>query len=331
MTNTIKSLRPGLTAIAAVLALSSTPLLAQSSDGAAALAPAPVLVTPPPAIAVPVSAPEAPVVGVTVPQTAAASTADPVSSTATVANSSAAVTEPAPKPVLRTAPAGKPVVKTPAPVKATQTTAQVKPSPPPVAAALPTKAEAAPVVETPAAIPAQTSVARTETDDEVLPIAGAAGLALLAMGGGIAALARRRRRGDDLNVLTDATVPDAEPVRATRIAPPPTGPTFAERDPSATADLPADFDLSRFGFHTQAAYRGPTANNPSLSLKRRLKRASFFDQRERIATHQSNQGANGGHAMPVATNPVPAQQSGEYVTTRIKRPARPAFRPAYSS
>ena len=318
-----------MTAIAAVLALSSTPLLAQSSDGAAALAPAPVLVTPPPAIAVPVPAPEAPVVGVTVPQTAAASTAEPVSSTATVANSSAAITEPAPKPVLRTAPAGKPVVKTPAPVKATQTTAQVEPSPPPVAAALATKAEAAPVVETPA-IPAQTSVARTETDDDVLPIAGAAGLALLAMGGGIAALARRRRRGDDVDVLTDATVPDAEPVRATRIAPPPTGPMIAERVPSPR-EVPADFDLSRFGPHTQAAYRGPTANNPSLSLKSRLKRASFFDQRERMAADQSNQGTNGGHAMPVTTNPVPAQQSGEYVTTRINPPARPAFRPAYSS
>jgi hypothetical protein len=29
------------------------------------------------------------------------------------------------------------------------------------------------------------------------------------------------------------------------------------------------------------AYRGPTANNPSASLRNRLKRAAFFDKRER--------------------------------------------------
>jgi len=31
----------------------------------------------------------------------------------------------------------------------------------------------------------------------------------------------------------------------------------------------------------QRAYRGPTANNPSVSLKARLRRAAFFDKRER--------------------------------------------------
>ena len=31
----------------------------------------------------------------------------------------------------------------------------------------------------------------------------------------------------------------------------------------------------------ERAERGPSANNPSLSLKKRLKRAAFFDQRER--------------------------------------------------
>jgi len=47
--------------------------------------------------------------------------------------------------------------------------------------------------------------------------------------------------------------------------------------------LPNGFDISRFGRHTQAAYLGRTPDNPSYSLKRRLKRASFFDQREREA------------------------------------------------
>ena len=41
---------------------------------------------------------------------------------------------------------------------------------------------------------------------------------------------------------------------------------------------------ARHARHTQAAYDGPTLDNPSLSLKTRLKRAHFFDQRERKAS-----------------------------------------------
>jgi len=33
--------------------------------------------------------------------------------------------------------------------------------------------------------------------------------------------------------------------------------------------------------HVDRATRGPTSNNPSLSLTKRLKRAAFFDLRER--------------------------------------------------
>lgn len=33
--------------------------------------------------------------------------------------------------------------------------------------------------------------------------------------------------------------------------------------------------------HVDRAMRGPTPDNPSLSLKKRLKRAAFFDKRER--------------------------------------------------
>jgi hypothetical protein len=43
--------------------------------------------------------------------------------------------------------------------------------------------------------------------------------------------------------------------------------------------------------HVERAYRGPTPDNPSLSLKKRLKRAHFFDQRERDAA--------AGEAVPV--------------------------------
>ena len=43
--------------------------------------------------------------------------------------------------------------------------------------------------------------------------------------------------------------------------------------------------------HVERARRGPTPDNPSLSLKKRLKRAAFFDQRERLAAE--------GKAAPV--------------------------------
>lgn len=33
--------------------------------------------------------------------------------------------------------------------------------------------------------------------------------------------------------------------------------------------------------HVERAMRGPTPDNPSLSLKKRLKRAAFFDKRDR--------------------------------------------------
>jgi hypothetical protein len=43
--------------------------------------------------------------------------------------------------------------------------------------------------------------------------------------------------------------------------------------------------------HVDRARRGPTPDNPSLSLKKRLKRAAFFDQRDREAA--------AGKAVPV--------------------------------
>ena len=43
--------------------------------------------------------------------------------------------------------------------------------------------------------------------------------------------------------------------------------------------------------HAERALLGPTPDNPSLSLKTRLKRANFFDQREREVAE--------GKAVPV--------------------------------
>ena len=46
--------------------------------------------------------------------------------------------------------------------------------------------------------------------------------------------------------------------------------------------------------HVDRAMLGPTPDNPSLSLKKRLKRAAFFDQREREVA--------AGEAVPVDPN-----------------------------
>jgi hypothetical protein len=54
----------------------------------------------------------------------------------------------------------------------------------------------------------------------------------------------------------------------------------------------------------ERAYRGPTPNNPSVSLRNRLKRAAFFDKREREAA--------AGLAAPVNANAgLPGAMAGE--------------------
>ena len=45
--------------------------------------------------------------------------------------------------------------------------------------------------------------------------------------------------------------------------------------------------------HVARAMRGPSPDNPSLSLKKRLKRAAFFDQRDRAVAQ--------GRADPVSS------------------------------
>jgi hypothetical protein len=84
-----------------------------------------------------------------------------------------------------------------------------------------------------------------------------------------------------------ATVPraDWEPAMLTPAAMMARSKPEPRHDPvedAPTTTLPEGFDLSRFGRHVQAAYRGPTEDNPSLSLKHRLRRASAMDQRERM-------------------------------------------------
>ena len=64
------------------------------------------------------------------------------------------------------------------------------------------------------------------------------------------------------------------------VAPPSAENATSEIDGPVT-ELPEDFDLSRFGYNVQEAYKGPTEDNPSLSLKNRLSRARGMDALER--------------------------------------------------
>lgn len=344
-------LRPGVTAIAAVLALSSTPLFAQSAE-APLVMPPPVTTAPAPAAttdvapapvlmqssAPPLVTPPAPSIAATSPaSTPASGSVTPLPAREPVARAEAPAPRPAASPAPRTT-ATRAVEA--APVAATSSPAPTVPAPVAVATPAPAAAPSPRVEFDPA--PAAAPAPATDASDDILPIAGAAGAALLLLGGGAFVLMNRRRRDDDEDVLVaeTGTIPaDPMPMAPAAVTRP--APAMAATRPahahSAAIDnvpvtrLPDGFDLSRYGRHVQAAYRGPTDDNPSLSLRKRLARARFFDQRERVATEGPMSPPETSTAQAEAIQPAAAPRQPEFVTTRLTQPPRPGFRPAYSS
>jgi hypothetical protein len=153
------------------------------------------------------------------------------------------------------------------------------------------------------------------------------------LGGGIYAATRRRRPSAEAVYETSSSemvTPRATtaPVMAAPVIAPAMAPSVS-RPSIAALSLPAGFDLSRFGRHTQAAYRGPTPENPFLSLRRRLKRASFLDARERVAAAPVAASVAAPQGAPAAAT-APVRQAG-LVTTKVRMPQRPGFRPAFQS
>jgi hypothetical protein len=143
--------------------------------------------------------------------------------------------------------------------------------------------------------PPSTKPAQTTKSDETLPIAAGGALALLALGGAGFALAKRRRRHEHEEWVEEEHV-EQEPVAAVAHEPEPIihEPQPAIVAPSAfawgnapaepgraTAQTTDDDDRMPGESWVQRAYRGPTPNNPSASLRARIKRAAFFDKRER--------------------------------------------------
>ncbi|HWI84871.1 MAG TPA: hypothetical protein VNT42_00925, partial [Sphingomonas sp.] len=328
MNNSTPPHSPALTALAAIIALSSTPLLAQAADGAASQT-APEIAVPAPAPVVQQAAVPAITVAPPAAEAAAPVSAQPVMRTMSTpvvhtGDDTAQTAETATQivPAKRVVPATRARVVAPAPTAASRSPApavaadrsqapisvarqQPQPAPTPVAAApaLPVAAPA-PVAKT----VATQSIRDQMVENDAGPIAGAVGLGLLAIGG--IAFALRRRRGEDEFVATTPAA-DADITVAPAMAMP-VAPVAA----TARATLPNGFDLSRFGRHAQAAYRGPTPDNPSHSLRRRLSRASFFDQREREVA-EAGVPVQAAAAEPVAAMAAAKERDNGQVTVRL--------------
>ena len=152
-------------------------------------------------------------------------------------------------------------------------------APPPAVAAAP------PVQETP------------PESNNMLPIAGAVALALLALIGLAMALRRRKLRREEEFTASSSMSPhlrapvEADPLFAGQPSAPLAAAPAAAATVAETEPLGPCADAAP-GSHVEAACEGPTEDNPSLSIKKRLKRAQFFDQREQLAA--------AGMAVPVA-------------------------------
>lgn len=305
MTHRTSKIRPATTAIAAVLALSATQLLAQTAPEATQ----PVMVAP--AASVMDSAPV-----VTIPsEPAATSASDPlapsVKSTATKSTKSTTTHRTAS--VARAAKAVPPVAQAPVAAPVATPAEPVEAAPIVISAA-----PAAPA----AAVVATSSAQNTSVESSgMLPIAGAAGLGFLGLVGLGLAMRRRRRRNEEelaaaeqdefaVGAPAQADPLFDEPAFAPRTADP--APALALGAAVAPAETPSDCVDAAPGSHVEAACEGPTPDNPSLSIKKRLKRAHFFDQREFLAAAGEVAPMAADAGLPDAiTEPEPALSARE--------------------
>ena len=294
MTKKIPLSRPATSAIAAFLALSSPGAFAQETAAPVAEPAAPPVMVPPvaPTMApAPVAAPAQPAPVIRVPleiEPAPAPASAPVAKATPRAASKVATR---PVAAARTA--------APAPVAAAPVAAASTEVIPADAAASTLPAEA--LTPVPAAVdpaPAPVNETAATTDSFPWELAGGAA-ALLIVGGAGLAFARRRRSREDWaeSTVEYDTVPVAPAIAAptvTRREPEPltpAQPAYALREeqvftvPAAPAQRStpsfAAAPSGSMGRHEALALVGPTADNPFLTLKKRLKRARFYDRKER--------------------------------------------------
>jgi resuscitation-promoting factor RpfA len=275
--------RAGAAAIAAVLALSSTSVGAQEVPS--------ITETPPTASPPPVPTPTPDGTSETIETTAPATdTAEPPPETiSTPVKATRSARKVATHSVAtRDAKSRSAAPKAPTSAAVAGSAAKAaSPSAPKPIVDLTNKSANAPVAQT-APKPAQDG-----PNDTVMEIAGGA-LALLALSGGAYAVIRRRRKDEMTDEVYESDYePEMDTAEASipRHDPVVDKPELAVVTPSAFAwgnahpvGQPLDEDGSdrRPGeTWVDRAYRGPSPANPSVSLRARLKRAVFFDKRER--------------------------------------------------
>lgn len=307
-----------LPAIAAALALLSTPALAQQAQ----------------------PTPDQPTTDVPAPATQAQpdvqATPAPAESTSTAATPDSATTPVAAKPkAARAAPrraaagtkstASDRVRTTHVPLAAPVT------APPAEATATPAPAPAAPTVidRTPAKPAASVPATRAiSSNDTALELGGGA-IAILALGGAAFAIARRRRRQEEEQWYgQEATREEyAEPVAATKAEPlespvakeqpaiiAPAAFAWGNNPRRAQPEEAGDGSDRRPGESwVERAYRGQSPANPSASLRARLKRAAFFDKREREVAAGKAEPVETGAGLPdVLAEERPAEAEREF-------------------
>lgn len=302
MTEHTSPIRPARAAIAAVLALSATPLLAQE------IAPPPVAptLTVPATPSVPAAAPVAaapatPTFAPSAPVVQATPSVEERRAAAIAAAEAEAAATPAPR---RAAP--RSVERAAAPVAPTAIAQSAAQSTPAVAPPTVTPAPAAPIVapEPMAQTPAEPVVAEqpARTDNALLFAMG--GVALLLAGLGGAAMMRRHRPADA--VVDDQVVaPMAQPmpVAATmpvEAAPEPVRPAPAAPRTAFTPAAPATDEERTIAAMVAAP---PSAENPFLTHAKRLRRARFLlAERQTIETPPAPRAADPGAAPAPAVD-----------------------------
>jgi hypothetical protein len=127
---------------------------------------------------------------------------------------------------------------------------------------------------------------------------------LVILGGAAWALSRRRRDDDFVETYDDEPELDRDSVEPRAIAreqPTIVAPSaFAWGNQSASVRQASDDGSDRRAGETwiERAYRGPSPANPSASLRNRLRRAAFFDKREREVAAGMAEPVDTGAGLP---------------------------------
>ena len=362
MIKTLPPLRPATSAIAAFLVLSTPAAFAQTAPAdPATQTPASPTIQPmsPPVMVPPVAAPPTVAAPTTAPAAAqqSAQTSAPAPVIRVPVDIEPQAAAPAPRAAERPEPARAERSSAPAPRQAAAEPAPATPaaapaSNQPASSQMVAADDAAPVtapavaaaVPPVAAAPAPQPTERVDATGGEFPWELAGGAAVLLLAGGAAVAFARRRRTDGVSedrapatVVADPVTPMPAVARAEtpRVDPSMTAPAPMPQ-PAAMRSTPsfAAAPHGSMGRHEAMALVGPTGDNPFLTLKKRLKRARFYDRRDRMAydgalSTQRQVERKPASAWEISQRPAPAQKQD------VRRPERTGgfpngLRPGYA-